>query len=83
MGILGLGAFLWLSLLVLHTGRRLWWGRSDERRFGPLLLGVGATLLIANLFTTEFMHTHQVSAYFWLLLAIAAHSGQDRALGSS
>ncbi len=79
MGTLGLGVFLWLSFMVLQTGRRLWRARSDERGFGPLLLGAGATLLIANLFTTEFMHTHQVSAYFWLLLAIAAHSDQDRA----
>ncbi len=76
-GVLGLGVFLWLAVVVVRTGRSLWRASSDEGALGALLLAVGATLLVGNLLTTEFMHAHQISGFFWILFAITTRARQD------
>lgn len=68
-GLLGIGVLFALAMVVLVVGRRLWrW--SDDPLLGVLLLGVGTTIGTADLFHTNFLHVHTMSAYFWLLLGV-------------
>ncbi len=77
MGLLGLGAFVWIAVLVVQLGRQLWREDEDESTLGPLLLAIGMALLVGNLVSTSFIHIHLISAFFWLLFGIAARAGQD------
>ncbi len=77
MGLLGLGVFVWLAVLVVQLGRRLWREDQDERTLGPLLLAIGMALLVGNLVSTSFIHIHLISAFFWLLFGMAARAAQD------
>ncbi len=77
MGLLGLGVFVWLAVLVVQLGRRLWREDEDERTLGPLLLAIGMALLVGNLVSTSFMYNHQISVFFWLLFGMAARARQD------
>ena len=77
MGLLGLGVFVWIAVLVVQLGRRLWREDEDESTLGPLLLAIGMALLVGNLVSTSFIHIHLISAFFWLLFGMAARAGQN------
>jgi O-antigen ligase len=69
-GLIGLGVFFWIALTVLLCALRLR-RTPGGRDLGSLLLASAICLFVNNLFTNSFLSGHQVSALFWLLLAVS------------
>lgn len=72
MGIVGLGAFLWLMASIIKNGYRIWKEQRRRRMFymyAGLLTGILAIVLhnaVENIFEVPFMNT-----YFWLVVGLA------------
>jgi hypothetical protein len=78
MGSFGLAVLAWIVWAVFRCGRRLWRADTREYRLGAVLLAAGAHILLANLSTTSFLATKQISASFWILYALSARAYVER-----
>jgi len=85
-GIVGLVAFIWLLLAILHRGWQSW--KSADRFLSPIALGFTAAILghMAHMFVDFFIQRPQVQL-LWLIAALitAIHleSGKTRNAGES
>jgi len=85
-GIVGLVAFVWLLLAILHRGRQSW--KSNDRLLSPLALGFTAAILghMAHMFVDFFNQRPQVQL-LWLIAglitAIYILSGSTRDSGGT
>jgi O-antigen ligase len=77
-GAIGLAALGWLVFAVLRCGRRLWRADTSEHYVGAVLLACGTHLLIANLSTTAFLSSKDISLDFWILFALSARAYVER-----
>lgn len=87
MGIVGLGAFLWLMGTIVRNGYQIWKTQRRRRMFymyAGLLTGILAIVLhnaVENIFEVPFMNT-----YFWLVVGLALsfpYLEQDESLGGA
>jgi O-antigen ligase len=78
LGAVGLAWLGWIVATVYLLGRRLWRSSSSEYYVGAVLLACSTHLLIGSLSTNSFNSTRDISAYFWILLALAARTYVER-----
>lgn len=78
MGLIGLSVFFWIGLIVFLCARRVR-RFSAEGPLGVLLLAASAAILTGDLVATNFISVHQISAFFWLLFAVAIRALETEA----
>jgi O-antigen ligase len=77
-GVLGLAALAYITLAVFFVAWQLWWSQSEEWRLGGIVFTSAFHVTVASLSTDSFLYEQVISAYFWILYAIAARAYVSR-----